>query len=297
MKIIEALPKTKYSAALKHSTTPEFQALKKKSIARVQTMHNDPRVNQDEPVVLMFGGGKDSLACSILCADANLPVEHISVNTGGDVYRHEEIFPEWREFYIKKYNQEPDHFVYQTRKKYPYIIKDYFDWAHKYGYTNVNFWDWGIMEASIGWEITGKFAQEEMGNRDCPMVVWGSRRGEGQERAFQQARLGLFQEIKYVDSKEENAIIRALPIGEWKDIDVWAYLIESDAPISPIYSFNEIPQKIGNRAFPRTLWYCASNIFSAQLYRWLAKYSPSQLEELCSLFPEIQQRILTNDKK
>jgi hypothetical protein len=297
MRAIDALPKIKYIAALKHSSSEIFIRRKNNSLERVKQMYADERVNQEEIPGLWFGGGKDSMAVSILLAKAGIEVNHLSVNNGGDIKGHELIFPEWRDWYEKKFRVKPNHIVYKSEKRFPLLVRYYLDWGKSYGFRNLSFWNWGQVGETICYEISDKFQEMYVTDKDNPMMIWGSRGGEGQERAFAIAKRGLLQPINHEEGRELFApYVRSLPIGDWKDIDVWAYLIENDAPVSVIYSYHEIAQKNGNRRFPRTLWYPSGDIFCSVFYKWMAKYSPAQLKELCELCPEIRVRLENKEK-
>jgi len=289
MKLIDALPTTKYINALRHSTSDLFQKNKKNAINRVRQMYADPITSKKVSPGIWFGGGKDSLALSIVVALSGIEATHLSLDNGGDVYGHGQIFTEWRKFYKDKWGSLPKHKVYKTEKRYPYIIKDFLEWGKVYGYEDLNFWNWGQLSEAIIYEAIEKFDGEYMTDKNV-LFLWGNRAGEGQERAFEISKKGIFQKISQ-DNALEMPYLRGLPIGDWKDIDVWALLIEQNCPISPIYSYNSIHQKKGNRAYPRTLWYCSPDVLCSQFYRWLAMYSPVQLTELCTLFPEIPERL------
>jgi hypothetical protein len=297
MRIIDALPPKRYAAAAAHARSDQFKALKAKTIARVQQWYADPRTNQNVLPGLWFGYGKDSMAGAIILKTAGLDFCHLTINNGGDLPQHWIVQPEWEAFFGENFYYEE----YETDRTFTQIIRAYLDWGNLYGIRTkedkaLNFWDWGGVTESITYEAIYQFDHLYGEGEKNVMYLWANRQGEGQERAFEIARAGMFQ---FHDQDDEKMLpyIRALPLGEWKDIDVWALLVSEDSPISPIYSMHQIPQKKGNKAFPRTLWYCTPEILCSQYYKWLAFYAPVQLKELCALFPEITTRFTAKSQK
>ena len=289
MRIKDALPIEKYAKAAAHARSDEFVDLKKKAIARVQSWYADKQINQEIKPALWFSYGKDSMAAAIILRLAKLPATFLTINNGGDLPIHWTVVSEWDKFFGKN-----DQEMYVTKQPLVQTVRSYLDWGNSYGFRTkdgklLNFWEWGHMQESISYEVSHQF-QFLYGNQaDNILFLWANRQGEGQERAFEIARRGLFQKR---DNEKNSGIcfFRGLPIGEWKDIDVWALLIEQDAPVSPIYSFNQIPQCSGKNTFPRTLAYCSPDLLSSQLYKWLARYAPAQWKELNHVFPEIPAR-------
>lgn len=289
MRIKDALPIEKYAKAAAHARSDEFVALKKRTIERVRSWYADPRINQNIKPALWFGYGKDSMAVAILLKLAGLEFVSLTINNGGDLPIHWTVMTEWNKYF----GEQPSEY-YTTKQPLPQIIRAYLDWGNAYGLKarngdKLNFWDWGEMQDAIGYEASHQF-QFMYGNQvDNILLLWGGRRGEGQELAFEIARRGLFQ-MRGDKTKNEICFFRGLLIGDWKAIDVWSLLIEASAPVSPIYSFNQIPQGNGNQKFPRTLAYASPDLLSSQFYRWIAKYAPVQWKELNCLFPEIPMR-------
>ena len=289
MRIIEALPPTRYAQAAAHARTDQFQNLKAKTIARIQQWYADPRVNQNVVPGLWFGYGKDSMAGALILKLAGLDFCHLTINNGGDLPQHWIVQSEWETYFGEDFYYEE----YKTDRPFSQIIRAYLDWGNAYKLHTkegkpLNFWDWGGVAASICYEAIYQFDHLYGEGEQNVMYIWANRAGEGMERAFEIQREGLFQ---FHDQDNGNLpYIRALPLGDWKDIDVWAFLVSEDSPISPIYSMHQIPQKQGNKAFPRTLWYCTPEILCSQYYKWLARYAPVQIQELCKIFPEISAR-------
>jgi 3'-phosphoadenosine 5'-phosphosulfate sulfotransferase (PAPS reductase)/FAD synthetase len=293
MRIDKALPPEKYAKALVHSETDNFKNLKQKTIKRVQDFYKDPRVNQNIIPALWFGFGKDSMALAIILRLAELDYVRLTIDNGYDLPIHWSVIPEWDKYITDNFKwNEPDIYqLYTTDRPHPQIVRAYLDWGNSYGIRTkegkpLSFWDWGEMRDSINHEAVFQFHflyEEEEKN---VLWLWANRQGEGQERAFEIAKKGLLQ---HCDNNDENLLpfFRSLPIGDWKDIDVWALLISEYSPISPIYSFHQIPQKAHNKAFPRTIGYCFPELLCSTFYKWLAKYAPVQLKELNKLFPEI----------
>ena len=153
----------------------------------------------------------------------------------------------------------------------------------------LNFWDWGDVGTSISYESIYQFHHLYGDGNPNVMYMWGARGAEGMDRQFEIARAGMLQ-FHDQDKKDLLPWVRALPLGDWLDMDVWALLVENESPVSPIYSMHQIPQKKG-KPFPRTLWYCTPETLCSTYYKWMARYAPVQLKELCDLFPEITARM------
>ena len=296
MRVDKALPQLKYTTALKHSQSEKFQAKKEKTIKRVQDFYNDSRVNQNIIPALWFSFGKDSMATAIILRLANLPYVRLTIDNGGDLPIHWSVAPEWDKYVVDnfKFNDPDEYELYTTDRDLPIIVRSYLDWGNAYGYRTksgdlLNFWDWGLTAESIAYEAIYQFHFQYESDERNVLWLWGNKQGEGQDRAFEIARKGLLQHIDK-DKAENLPYFRGLPIGDWQDIDVWALLISEYCPVSPIYSFHQIPQKGYSRRFPRTLCYCYPDILCTHFYKWLAKYAPIQLRELKELFPEIDER-------
>lgn len=296
MRIDKALPPDKYAKALKHSQTDDFINLKKKTIKRVQEFYKDSRINQNIAPALWFSFGKDSMALAIILRLAELDYVRLTIDNGCDLPIHWSVIPEWDNYVTHNFNwHDPDEYeLYTTDRPHPQIVRAYLDWGNAYGFRTkenklLNFWDWGEVAESIAHEAIYQFHFLYEDEEPNVLWMWANRQGEGQERAFEIARKGLLQHIDK-DNAEALPYFRALPLGDWKDIDIWALLISEYCPISPIYSFHQIPQKKGNKSFPRTLGYSSPEVLCSTFYKWLAKYAPIQLKELNKLFPEIQAK-------
>jgi hypothetical protein len=293
VRIVEALPLTRYASAAAHARTDKFLALKAKTIARVQEWYASLRVNQNVAPGLWFGYGKDSMATALILELADLDYCNLIIKNGAELPQHYLVEPEWAEYIGESFYYEE----YETDDDFPLIVKKYLDWGNAYGLKTeagkpLNFWDWGDMGTSVSYETIYQFHHLYGEGEPNTMYMWGARGAEGMDRQFEIARAGMFQ---FHDQGNENLpYIRALPLGDWLDIDVWALLVSEDSPISPIYSMHQIPQKKG-KPFPRTLWYCTPETLCSQYYKWMAFYAPVQLKELCELFPEIQVRFTTKN--
>jgi len=290
MRIIDALPPKKYAEAAAHAKSPEFQALKQKTIQRVQGWYKDPI--SDRIPALWFGFGKDSMATALILQLAELEYRNLVIDCGAELPQHYTVWDEWQNYAEQRSSAEFE--LYETDEPMPQIIKKYLVWGDAYGLktekgTPLNFWDWGDMGTSIAYETIYQFHHLYGEGKANVMYMWGARGAEGMDRHFEIAQKGLLQ-FRDKGCKDLLPYVRALPIGDWLDIDVWALLVEQNAPISPIYSMHQIPQSKG-KPFPRTLWYCTPETLSSQFYKWLAYYAPVQLKELCDLFPEIEARL------
>lgn len=294
MRIKQALPLDRYIKAEAHSKTEDFKRLKQKTIKRVQEFYKDPRVNQNIIPALWFGFGKDSMALAIILRLAELDYVRLTIDNGCDLPIHWSVMSEWDQYITDnfKFNSPDEYELYTTDRPHPQIVRAYLDWGNAYGYRTIdgkklNFWDWGDMTASINYEAMFQFHFLYEEDEENVLWMWANRMGEGQERAFEISKKGM---LTHCHKEDKNLLpfFRGQPIGDWKDIDVWALLISEYCPISPIYSFHQIPQKKGNKSFPRTLGYSSPAILCSTYYKWLARYAPLQLKELNNLFPEVQ---------
>lgn len=295
MRIEEALPQKKYIAAALRAKTPEFQALKQRTIERVQGWYEDPRIDKITMPGLWFGYGKDSMATAIILELADLDYCILHLDNGSDLPQHQAVIPDWEEFIGYELPFEK----YVTNEPIHLIIKKYLDWGNFYGLKTkeghaLSFWNWGEMRGAINYESSYQFDHLYGEGISNIMYLWGNRGSEGMERQFEIRQMGMLQ-FRDQEKKDHLPWVRALPLGDWLDRDVWALLVEQDAPISPIYSFHEIPQKKGGKSFPRTLGACDPSHLCSQFYRWMARYAPVQLKELCDVFPEIPDRLTTKE--
>lgn len=294
MDIREALPPKKYSDALKHSTTPEFKANVAKAIERLQKWRVAPGVAQDIPAILHFSFGKDSMAVAILMTKAKIEFEGFVIDNLGDLPGHELVVPEFLEFM-------PD-FTYDvaaSSRRYIDVIKYWLDWAKYYGVTDnkgklPDFFDWGRVNDQICYELIDQFELASETGTPGTFRVWGNRGSEGMERFYEVQKRGMFYLIGEPD--EDTSFWRALPISDWRDIDVWALLVSENCPVSNIYSKHAIPMGGGKKAFPRTVFWAAPEIWNPNYYRWLGYYYPALLKEAIEKFPEIKTKFASDLK-
>lgn len=294
MDIREALPPKKYSDALKHSTTPEFKANVAKAIERLRKWRVAPGVAQDIPAILQFGFGKDAMAAAIVLAKAGIKFEGFVIDNLGDFPGHELVVTEW-----EKFMPDFNYVVAASTRRYIDVIKYWLDWAKYYNVTDKkgklpDFFDWGRVGDQICHELVGQF--ELLGETGVPgtMRVWGNRGSEGMERFYEVQKRGMFYLVG--QPEEDTSFWRCLPISDWRDIDVWALLVAENCPISPIYSKNEVPMGGGRKAFPRTVFWAAPEIWNPNYYRWLGYYYPALLKEAIDKFPEIKTRFDSKSK-
>jgi hypothetical protein len=105
---------------------------------------------------------------------------------------------------------------------------------------------------------------------------WLLRSAAIQEKMIQNSGLTLEELIAWDKEQSRKAVARLA------DLNI------SDPWIKPHPNVKQ-----GNKAFPRTLWYCTPEILCSQYHKWLAFYAPVQLKQLCELFPEIQAKFTT----
>ena len=292
MKIIDALPRKKYLDALKHSKTPGWSRKKKAAIAYCQEWAASPEINKSQLPELLFGYGKDSSALFLLLKMAGVKFRPITVLNGGDMPQHELVFPEFDKFIDM--SQYP-HVIHRTEYRYVEHLAALVQWGRDNGMTHkgkpISYWNMGPLLDELYWVTADSFMGEASGFEDDVLMFSGKRTSEAMDRFYEVDRNGPF--FRDGDEKGRYAFtwFNGYPIHDWKDIDVWALLVSEDVPISPVYSFHEIPQKLGKQRFPRTYWYPEPPLMNGTYYKWLARYCPAQVRELDELFPEIRERL------
>lgn len=288
MEISKALPLERYTKALTRSKSPEFLALHDKAIQEIREWLKDPRVNKKVKPACWCGGGKDSTAILLLLKLAGIDFVPQFIDNQGDLPMHYAYIPE-----LMKWSGISDWKIYKTEKRLIDCRYDLKQWGLLNGVTkkdgtDVDFFDLGPLEATYDWYAYGRYAFS-YSSADGVAYVLGMRAGESMQRAFEIKHEGRFQFIKREDPSP-STVCRLLPIGLWKDLDVWALLAKYNTPVSPVYSMHAVPQKQGRGAFPRTLYYCDPSVLSATYFKWLSVYCPGLLNELLEKFPEIEKR-------
>ncbi len=288
MKIAKALPPKRMAAALKRSSSDEWKALYARSVARLQKWWASSDVDKSLNPALHFGYGKDAMATAILMKDAGVPFTALVIDCLSDLPGHEYVVPEFREWL-----GEYDEIIYATENSlFDYMVY-WLNWAKAQG-SEVDYFNWGPAEGQITWEISGKFDLDYDGGRPGVMHVWGNRAAEGMKRFYEAKKKGLF----WLDGEQGKfgSYWRALPISDWRDVDVWALLASRQCPVSSVYSQNRLPMGGGKKAFPRTVWWCAPDIMNPSYYKWLGYYYPALLKKLVNQFPEVKARFTKEAK-
>lgn len=306
MRIDQALPMDRYAKAIAHSRTSEYKSLKSRTLNRLREWYQDDRINKNIYPALWSSYGKDSMAVAILLKVAKLPFINLCIKNDGEVDRHWEVINEFHSYMESNFDSAEFYYeIYQTQKPLPHILKFHINWGNEYGFTNkdgtkLDFWNHEPVKGAIAYEAIYQFHDIYAYEGYTPgcgqfnvLEMWGSRKSEGMEKAFEIAKKGILQFLDQSHHGVDGKFIpkvRGLPIADWRDIDVWALLCEYYCPVSPLYSMHQIPQQKGARAFPRTLAICTPDVLSAQYFKWACRYAPSQIRELCTLFPEVPQR-------
>lgn len=286
MEISKALPTRKYTDALTHSQKPEFINKRNAAIARLKQWHREGIINSKEPPTLLFGYGKDSTAVFLLCRMAGIPFECFSIDNGGDLPQH---YQYWAEF--DAWAGDFPVAIGKTKERCVDTLKRLLVWGRKNGMTQkngelINYFDLGEIYRLFSYETSERLFLDFSEKKKNTVQLWGGRASEQMSRAFELKREGFLSKTK--TDKGYNYIARV--IGDWRDIDVWALLVSVNAPVSPVYAMNAVPQHGGKQAYPRTQWYCFPEIFNAPYYKWLSYYAPALLAEMLDYFPEIRQR-------
>lgn len=286
MLVSQALPQKKYVAALAHSSTPEFRKKRDTAIARIREWAASPQINRRYPPAIWFSYGKDSMTTLILCSMADVDVTALYIENGGDLPQHQIVFDEFDRFldYRK--------IVYETEYRYIDYLAIAKDWGRMNGVKtkdgkDIDFWDLGSMMDVVYWEVSDQFVGEYSNFEDDALYFSGKRGAEAMDRFYKFKSHGPF----FREGDNNYHTFSGNPIYDWRDIDVWAFLISVNCPVSPIYSYHAIPQKGGKQQFPRTYWYPEPVLMNGIYYRWLAHYAPAQLKEMLEFFPEIGSRL------
>lgn len=295
MQIQKALPLKKLVAAKARSETPEWKRLRDQAIHDIRTWVRNPAINRKVKPCAWFGYGKDGSALMILLKMAGVPFVSRTIDNGGDIIQHYDIYDEFDAWY-----GDCQRLFHQTVGTYAEILKELIDWGQlnqvrKKSNPNevIDYWDMGSLEEILLWRVSGQFWDDYSLENDI-LVFQGHRGAEAMDRFYKFQKNGIFYRETSVEPKGDDPGMSywcANPMGKWRDIDVWALLVSENAPVSPVYSMHDIPQKGGKQAFPRTYWYPEPQMMNTQYYLWLARYAPSQLKELTDWFPEIPARL------
>ena len=282
MQINKALPQKRLAQALKRANSSGWKQLYKKSVERLKRWWDTPGVNRDIVPALHFGYGKDAMATAIVMKDAGVPFTALVIDCFSDLPGHELVVPEFRNWF-----GEYDEIIYETEKGLLDYMLQWLGWARDNG-VDVDYFNWGPAESQIAWEIGGQFDMHYDEGVPGVMHVWGNRKAEAMERFYEAQKHGIF----YLDGEEgkTGSYWRALPIADWKDMDVWALLASRQCPISNVYSKHALPMGGGRKAFPRTVWWCSPEIMNPKYYKWLAYYYPALLARLNQHFPEVKAK-------
>lgn len=85
--------------------------------------------------------------------------------------------------------------------------------------------------------------------------------------------------------RSRNGQTRALPIADWRGIDVYAYLQAHDVPILPVYRCIGLMHAADPSRLRKSWWLPGAGSARGQV-AWLRRYYPSLYREFRSLFPE-----------
>lgn len=245
MEIIKALPMSRYAKAAAHSKSPEFKELVLSTISMLKEWRGNEHINQEIDPCLWFSHGKDGMATFLLLKMAGIEFTALSIRNGGDVAGHELIYSDFNK-YIGSY----DEVIYETEHRLIDYIREGLEWGRSQKMTKkdkktpIDFFDWGEMATIVYYHGAGKFHFRYGNGAGNILNMWGTRAAEGMERYYEIKNNGLLSHWDE-DSKNSIPMSQGLPIGLWKDIDVWALLVQENCPVSPIYGMNAIAQKKG----------------------------------------------------
>ncbi|MGL4497504.1 MAG: hypothetical protein ACRC78_03125 [Planktothrix sp.] len=277
MKIEVALPQKKLLDYSIHFKSDEFKFKRDKAIAEIQALP------EDSLPVVWFGYGKDGSALVTLFNLAGRKYKQVTVNCHDDLPQHYAFWSEMDEWLGNK-----KQVVYSTELRHIDYLKKYLAWGKKNHLTKkrkkgeiIDFFDQGDVEAIVDYEIYTKYLDIEA--QPGSILCWGNKNGEQMSSFYEWTRNG--EKSLYMEKGTKHW--RFVPISTWRDRDVWALLIEQGAPCSPIYSMHQLPQHGGKLSFPRTGAYCSCYWMNDIYFKWLARYAPVQLREMCDFFPEI----------
>lgn len=297
--IIDLLPTARIAAIKAHVAKPEFVKKVKTAIADLRAFVKHPGVNQDVTPTIWVSYGKDSMAMWLLCEEAGIKYIPCVIDNNLEFPQHYSVFEEFDNWLgippIKTFTTERDGIDYlaealdiarSDRKSKKPTTKPPIDFFNPQEAYDI-FYSF----------VAGRFHWEHIGKNKNTLHLWSTRGSEGMGRQWELSRCGKLFQPSFSLKPGQTPIWRGLPVGDWQDLDIWAWLMVYNPPVSPVYGMNELPQRgVGRNAAPRTLWYCDSHVFNPTFVRWLKKYAPAQLSEVIQYFPEVKEKLLSPKK-
>jgi 3'-phosphoadenosine 5'-phosphosulfate sulfotransferase (PAPS reductase)/FAD synthetase len=310
--IADLLPNSRLAAIRSHMSKPEFKVKVKTAIADIREFITHEGVNQEVPLTAWGSYGKDSMAMWLLCELAEIDYYPAFINNALELPQHYTVVEEFDAWLGRgeatTYNTEYRGIDYlelslwHCRRKREEKQQQ---WEEKRSQSKegqtmkaisnkppLTFFDPQEAYDLFYSFVIGEFHWDHIGDDRNTLHMWGTRASEGMGRQWELSKNGKLFQPGFSLKKSEIPIWRGLPIGDWSDMDVWAFLMNMEAPVSPIYGMNEISQRgQGRNYWARTLWYCDPHIFSPHFAKWLKKYAPAQLSEVIERFPEVKERL------
>lgn len=293
--ITDLLPAARLAAIQKHMDTPEFVAKFNTAIDDIQTFDKHEKVNQDVPTTIWVSYGKDSMALWLLCELAEIEYTPCFIYNFLELPQHYLIIDEFHEWL-----GTPLAKTFVTEHRGIDYLKLSLQLARQQrlekGTTNkppITFFD--PQEAySLFYDLViSQFHWDHIDKKPDTLHMWSTRACEGMGRQWEFSKNGKFFQPGFSKKNGQTPLWRGLPIGNWQDLDVWAFLLMLGAPVSPIYGMHELSQRgAGRNYYPRTLWYCDPHIFGVQFCKWLKKYAPGCLAEVMQYFPEVKAKLV-----
>lgn len=213
--------------------------------------------------VVMCSGGKDSVAMSLLIAEQAPDIPLTCQVDDCDV-------PEKRP-YLERVAA-----AFELRISFVEPASSLWEWVASGG---------GALCSDIhskGTEMTRRFFLDPLDAHEQRMGydgrAMGLRRAEGRYRALNYAVRGAIYKLN-------SGIVVGCPIVLWKDRDVFAYLLDREAEINPIYKKLKF---IGDPAKVRSSWLLPGSTSARKgAAAWIRYYYPEYWRKLCRIRPEV----------
>jgi phosphoadenosine phosphosulfate reductase len=119
--------------------------------------------------------------------------------------------------------------------------------------------------------------------RGFDAVFLGLRAEESRARLMNRRKRGL------VYANKGRGLLTATPLGDWSGVDVFAYLVSRNLPISSVYSktkFHPEPERV------REGWWLPGDFMASRgIVIWLRYYYPDLYDRLAREFPEVAAHV------
>lgn len=301
--IADLLPPSRLATIRAHQKQDSYKNKVKQAIVDLRSFRTHPGVNQDVAMTAWGSYGKDSMAMWLLCELAEVDYVAAFIDNDLEIPQHYSVVEEFDTWLGR--GPATTYVTEQPGIDYLEIMLWYCREERKKKEPKpgakpkppITFFEPQEAYDMFYNAVIGDFHWEHIGSDRNTLQLWSTRASEGMGRQWEYSKNGKLFQPNFSLKKSQIPIWRGLPIGNWSDLDVWAFLLGMGCPVSPVYGMNEIPQRGQGRNFwARTLWYCDPHVFSPHFVLWLKKYAPAQLQEVIERFPEVKARLVKQPK-